>query len=72
MAYSVNSSVEKDHRETDSEKKEEFRPKSTASMVKYISSHGGWFKSKQQSGYLILFFILFFLIEQYQFTNSSS
>ncbi|XP_048016835.1 coiled-coil domain-containing protein 105 isoform X1 [Megalobrama amblycephala] len=33
MACSVNSSVEKDRSETDSEKREEFRPKSTGSML---------------------------------------
>lgn len=35
-AYSVNNSVEKDHNESDSEKKDEFRPKSTGTMVKCI------------------------------------
>lgn len=37
-AYSVNSSANKEHNESDSEKKEEFRPKSTGSMVKYLRS----------------------------------
>ncbi|XP_050984641.1 coiled-coil domain-containing protein 105 [Labeo rohita] len=32
-AYSVNGSVEKEHNESDSEKKDEFRPKSTGSML---------------------------------------
>uniref|UniRef100_A0A8C1KDT8 Coiled-coil domain containing 105 n=1 Tax=Cyprinus carpio TaxID=7962 RepID=A0A8C1KDT8_CYPCA len=32
-AYSVNNSVEKDHNESDSEKKDEFRPKSTGTML---------------------------------------
>lgn len=41
-AYSVNGSVEKEHNESDSEKKDEFRPKSTGSMVKYLRNyHGG-------------------------------
>ncbi len=37
-AYSVNGSANKEHNERDSEKKEEFRPISIGSMVKYLRS----------------------------------